>query len=377
MIFNLHSIAVFIAATASLTSGVNAAPQAANTTLARVVRSCTKDKVAALTFDDGPTDYTIIAEYLLTKAGAKGTFFVNGALWGCIYDQRRADTVKILYDRGHQIGSHTWSHPDLTLLSRDEIVPEMTRSHVAIERITGASPAFMRPPYGEYNSLVQEVAASLGETIALWDLDPEDTTDKDVAYQRKQYDDAVNRKVKNVLSLQHDIKSQTVYLVLPYVIKKLQDAGYKLVTLAECLGEQPYSKIGSPQQRTTVIRSDGTSDLRGGLEEENGTTGRMGRFNRKFGTGSPMGVGQVGTREVEVKETVVVEEATGEKGKKEAEIKSKVKEDMVDLTGMGMGGSLDDVNWYEDMASMTGGEPGAPEKGKKKEKKEKEKGDKK
>ncbi|KAF7759668.1 hypothetical protein Agabi119p4_11363 [Agaricus bisporus var. burnettii] len=169
-----------------------------------------------------------------------------------------------------------------------------------------------------------------------------------------------------------------------------------------------------PKFPQTVIRSDGTSfvqwttsprslirltrdttnnpiwntgmwisDLRGGLEEENGTTGRMGRFNRKFGTGSPMGVGQVGMKEVEVKETVVVEEAAGEKGKKEAEIKSKVKEDMVDLTGMGMGmdmgmgGSLDDVNWYEDMASMTGGEPGAPEKGKKKEKKEKEKGEKK
>ncbi|EKM76645.1 hypothetical protein AGABI1DRAFT_115728 [Agaricus bisporus var. burnettii JB137-S8] len=250
MIFNLHSIAVFIAATASLTSSVNAAPQAANAALARVVRSCTRDKVAALTFDDGPFDYTNDAIEILDDAGAKGTFFVNGNNWGCIYNQDRVDIMKNAYNKGHQIGSHTWSHANLTSLSRNQIVSEMTRSHVAIERITGASPAFMRPPYGNYNSLVQEVAASLGETVAMWDLDSGDTTNKDVVYQMEQYDDAVNRKAKNVLSLQHDIKSESIYIVLPYAIRKLQAAGYRLVTLAECLGEQPYSKIGSPQQRT-------------------------------------------------------------------------------------------------------------------------------
>lgn len=88
------------------------------------------------------------------------------------------------------------------------------------------------------------------------------------------------------------------------------------------------------------------------LDEEVGSAGRMGRFSRKFG----------GT-------TLPKEAVTEEKEKKDVE----VKEDMVDLTdevdiamGGSMGGVLDDVSWYEQMAELTGGEPKTPGKGKKK-----------
>lgn len=83
----------------------------------------------------------------------------------------------------------------------------------------------------------------------------------------------------------------------------------------------------------------------------------MGRFNRKFGVITLP------------KETMTPK--TEEKEKKDVEVREK--EDMVDLTGgmdMGgsMGGMLDDVNWYEQMAELTGGEPEMPGKGKKKKK---------
>ncbi|KAF5353323.1 hypothetical protein D9756_007989 [Leucocoprinus leucothites] len=103
------------------------------------------------------------------------------------------------------------------------------------------------------------------------------------------------------------------------------------------------------------------------LDEETGSAGRMGRFNRKFG-----GV-------TISKEEVNVSKKEG-KGKKEVEVKKEeetVAEDMVDLTGMGMGmhkggmgGVLDDVSWFEQMADLTGGEAQAPGKGKKKKKKD-------
>lgn len=93
------------------------------------------------------------------------------------------------------------------------------------------------------------------------------------------------------------------------------------------------------------------------LDEEVGSAGRMGRFSRKFG-GTTL-----------LKEAVTAK--TEEKEKEDVE----VKEDMVDLTGevdMAMGGSmggvLDDVSWYEQMAEMTGGESKMPGKGKKKKK---------
>jgi hypothetical protein len=122
------------------------------------------------------------------------------------------------------------------------------------------------------------------------------------------------------------------------------------------------------------------SGVRGGMEEEIGAAGRMGRFNRKFGSGvgnvavgSTSTGGQVGMEEGKVEESVGVEG-----GESEKEVKTQVKEDVVDLTGMGMdmgmGGSLDDVMWYEDMAKMTGGEPSAPVKPKKEKEEKKEKG---
>lgn len=231
--------------------GVHAAPSPRAPALARVVTSCTKSKVAALTFDDGPYDFTNKAVDILNKNGAKGTFFVNGNNWRCIYDQSSVDALKNAYSKGHQVASHTWAHKDLSTLSRDEVEEEMTRSHVAIERITGASVAFMRPPYGNYNNNVRQVAEDLGETVVIWDLDSGDSTGKSVDQQKAQYSAVASNKPNNVLSLQHDVHRESIYEVLPYAIDQLKGAGYRLVTLAECLGEAPYQNVGQAQSRTS------------------------------------------------------------------------------------------------------------------------------
>jgi len=90
------------------------------------------------------------------------------------------------------------------------------------------------------------------------------------------------------------------------------------------------------------------------LDEEVGSTGRMGRFSRKFGG------------------TTLPKEAVTTKTEEKEKENVEVKEDMVDLAGEmdmaidgSMGGVLDDVSWYEQMAELTGGEPKTPGKGKK------------
>ncbi|KAF9450766.1 carbohydrate esterase family 4 protein [Macrolepiota fuliginosa MF-IS2] len=230
--------------------GVGAAPTSP-AALAKVVRSCTQPKVAALTFDDGPFMYTRDAVSILNKYGAKGTFFVNGKNWGCIYDTASVDTLRNTLANGHQVASHTWAHKDLTTLSRPEVVDEMTKSHVAIQRITGVNVAYMRPPFGYYNNQVREVAASLGETIVTWDFDSGDSTGKSVQQQKDQYHQVASQKPNSVLSLQHDVHETSVHQVLEYAIQQLQGAGYELVTLAECLGAQPYHNVGKPESRTS------------------------------------------------------------------------------------------------------------------------------
>ena len=105
--------------------------------LAQVITSCTVPRTAALTFDDGPYVYMYDISKILLAAGAKGTFFVNGNNYECIYNNA-GKRLKYLHSKGHQLASHTvslpalkssllsdwsdllgsqWSHPDLNTVS--------------------------------------------------------------------------------------------------------------------------------------------------------------------------------------------------------------------------------------------------------------------
>ncbi|PPQ67968.1 hypothetical protein CVT24_003161, partial [Panaeolus cyanescens] len=216
---------------------------------AQVIRNCVVHNTVALTFDDGPYLYTKEAVDKLDAAGAKGTFFVNGYNWGCIYDEANAASLKYAYEHGHQIASHTWAHADLSTLSKDQINTEMKRTEDAIRKITGASVAYTRPPYGNYNDNVLEVAASRKQDIVYWDFDSGDSVGASAEKQRSNYDEVVRNHPNTLLSLQHDVHETSIRQTLPYAIEQLQGAGYKLVTLSECLGTSPYLNVAEPSPR--------------------------------------------------------------------------------------------------------------------------------
>lgn len=211
-----------------------------------VYSSCTTPNTVALTFDDGPYIYLNEVVDQLDQAGAKGTFFFNGNNYDCIYNAAATARVKYAYDHGHMVGSHTWSHTDLTTLSPDQINTEMFRVEQAIQRITGALVAFMRPPYGSINQQVINVAGSRNQDIAMWDLDTGDSTGATPAQSRAAYDNVINQHPSTILALNHETIETTVHQVLPYAIQQLQGAGYRLVTLAECLGLPAYQSVGAP-----------------------------------------------------------------------------------------------------------------------------------
>ncbi|KAL5636899.1 hypothetical protein ACGC1H_000769 [Rhizoctonia solani] len=177
---------------------------------AGVITSCTQPNTAAITFDDGPYTWTRVIVDKLNAAGAKGTFFVNGNNFNCIYSGNNPSNLKYAYDQGHQVASHTWSHPHLPTLSASQIRTELTSINTAIEEITGARPAFMRPPYGEYNQDVQDVAGSLGQTIVTWDLDSGDADGVEVAQSLQRYTQRVNQRPNSVLTLNHETHCMSV-----------------------------------------------------------------------------------------------------------------------------------------------------------------------
>lgn len=217
---------------------------------ATVYTACTVANRVALTFDDGPYHYLNDIVNTLDAAGAKGTFFFNGNNWGCIYDTTLRGRVKYAYDHGHQVASHTWAHKDLTTLTWDQIHDEMWRVEQALQRITGAYPAWVRPPYGNHNSLVRNAAGVRGLKIANWDLDSGDSSGLTVAQSKARYDQRISQNPANILALNHETQSSTAYDLLPYVITKLKAKGFQLVTLAQCLGQAPYQSVGAPQTPT-------------------------------------------------------------------------------------------------------------------------------
>lgn len=123
----------------------------------------------ALTVDDG-TDTEVVRLYteFAKDTGVRLTYFANG-----IYRSwtDHVELLRPLVESGQiQLGNHTWSHPDLTTLSKRQIAEEINHNHQFLRNTYGVDAApYLRPPYGNHNPAVDAVAADLGYTVpTLW-----------------------------------------------------------------------------------------------------------------------------------------------------------------------------------------------------------------
>jgi len=128
-----------------------------------------KPSVLALTFDDGPSEWTPRILDLLAEHGARATFFILGAAVA-----GHEDTLERAVRDGHELGLHGWSHRHLTQLSDAEIRDEMLRTQVEIEGATGVVARVWRPPYFEVDDRVREALAVKGLVEASCSIAPED-----------------------------------------------------------------------------------------------------------------------------------------------------------------------------------------------------------
>ncbi|KAG9048544.1 Carbohydrate esterase 4 protein [Tulasnella sp. UAMH 9824] len=222
-------------------------------TLAPVYSKCTTSNTVAITFDDGPYTWNTDIVNTLKQFNASGTFFVNGNNYECIYSTANEQRLKTAYNAGHQVASHTWGHLDWTTLSNDQLRSEMTKTDTALTKILGVKPAFVRSPYGNYNSASREVAAANGQDIVIWDFDSGDSVGKSAQQSKAEYDKVANQRPSTILTLNHETYETTAHDVLPYALQKLQAKGYNFVTVAECLGgKNPYLTKTTPGKRDST-----------------------------------------------------------------------------------------------------------------------------
>ncbi|RDB28972.1 hypothetical protein Hypma_014961 [Hypsizygus marmoreus] len=244
-------LAIFATACLAIAASANPVPEKRQT-LAQVITRCTVPNTVALTFDDGPWVYAYDVSKALVAANATGTFFFNGNNYQCIYDADNVKRVKYVYDHGHQVASHTWGHKDLSTLTWDQIHDEMWRVELALTKILGVVPAFMRPPYGSYNNLVRQASYVRGQKVVIWDFDSQDSVGASVSQSKALYDQIISQHPSTILPLNHETIETTVHQVLPYAISKLKQAGYRLVTLSECLGLPAYQRVTTPGVRDST-----------------------------------------------------------------------------------------------------------------------------
>ncbi|KAJ3182024.1 Carbohydrate esterase 4 protein [Geranomyces variabilis] len=202
---------------------------------AKVIENCVVKGDAALTFDDGPGVYLPELLKTLKAASLKATFFMNGNNWQCAYEDGPAASIRAALADGHQIASHTWSHPDFGGLTEDQTYYQIRKNEDMFMRILGQTPKFFRPPKGEISAAQIKQISGLGYRIINWSIASGDSVGVRAAQGEKVLQDGVKPQA---VILQHETYQDTVEELVPWFIKNYtQDKRYNWVTVAECLGE--------------------------------------------------------------------------------------------------------------------------------------------
>jgi len=200
----------------------------------------------AMTFDDGPSA-TLTPKLLdiLAAHHIKATFFVIGENVA-----QHPEIVARAAREGHEIGNHSWSHPNLAKMSDAGVRNQLQRTDDAIKSATGGHPTFLRPPYGSITEREKRwIHDEFGYRIILWDVDPYDWKRPGPAIVR-------NRILKETrpgsIVLSHDIHPGTIE-AMPSTFDELQAKGLKFVTVSELIRMAvPRQPKPSPQPTESI-----------------------------------------------------------------------------------------------------------------------------
>ncbi|WOP17228.1 polysaccharide deacetylase family protein [Raineyella sp. LH-20] len=197
---------------------------------------CGRLKCIALTFDDGPSQYTSRLVDILDANNVNATFFVVGQNVG-----NYPSTLRRSYVNGNEIMNHSWSHPQLTTLSASGVSSELSRTSDAIESVIGVRPTLMRPPYGSYNSTVTSIAGQQGMAVILWNNDTLDWQSRNTASVISR---ATGSATPGGIILMHDLYPTTVDAV-PSIISNLRSRGYAMVSVSDVIGDPQPGRVYS------------------------------------------------------------------------------------------------------------------------------------
>lgn len=204
-----------------------------------------------MTIDDGSDggNYARVLQ-ILDKHQVKATFFLTGD--GA---ERHPQLVRDTVAKGHEIGNHSYSHPDFTKISTTEMTNQLTRTETIIRNLTGRSTIpYFRAPYGATNSTVLNTVGNAGYAYTFhWTIDTLDWTGNsaNVIYNR-----VMNGLVPGAIILMHTGQGASGTAAALYrMIPAMKNLGYRFVTISQLLKRTPSLPVTGT---TYTVRSGDT-----------------------------------------------------------------------------------------------------------------------
>lgn len=189
-------------------------------------------KKIALTFDDGPSEFTLKVLALLKKYNAKATFFCIGK-----NIEKHPEIIKQIIEEGHLVGNHSYSHSKFfDFYNADKITDELRKTDELLEKYTSKKINFFRPPYGVTTPSIRRALQRTGHKTIGWNI-------RSLDGGTKNQDLIFNRLIKHISSggivLLHDTGKHSV-LVLEQFLQFLQQNNYEVISIEELLNLKAY-----------------------------------------------------------------------------------------------------------------------------------------
>lgn len=199
-----------------------------------------EDKTIAISFDCAwGAEHTDELLKIMDEQDVKCTFFMV-QFWA----EKYPDYVKKIAAAGHEIGTHSRTHPKMSELTKEQIQSELKTSCETIENVTGKKVDLFRPPFGDYNDLLVETAKEMGLYTIQWDVDSLDwknLSGQEIALR------VVNGAKSGSIILCHNNGLHTAD-ALPVILSALKNKGYRFVAIGEMIYRENYSMKSDGRQ---------------------------------------------------------------------------------------------------------------------------------
>jgi peptidoglycan/xylan/chitin deacetylase (PgdA/CDA1 family) len=199
-----------------------------------------REKLVALTFDDGPSpEWTPQILNALKQAGIKATFFMLGE-----HVRKYPEIARLVASEGHEVQNHSYDHHVLIYYKMDELEEEIKKTEQVIREVTGVTTKYFRPPKAWLRKAEKDKINELGYKIVLWSLNSKDWVTFDdkyiVRYLTRRIhpgDIILFHDSGGVFSTEGGNRHETVNTI-PRLAEKLRQLGYRFVTVSELMEEE-------------------------------------------------------------------------------------------------------------------------------------------